>query len=208
MPIVLDHVVIAVPNLEEAMNFFENNLGVRPIMGGRHINLGTYNALLGLGDPADHAYLELLAIDPDDKRFYETYSMGLTKDLTESYVASWCLRCDSENLEFEKINEILRNFGKNYDHGPLRQMQRLKPDGEILSWRIALSRELVIESRGQSPFLIQWDNFQDHPTNKIAPENFLPYNLEFSGRNCMDLEENLRNLGFITHIPHHPAFPA
>ena len=192
-----DHLVLAVPNLKEAIEFFQENLGVTPMMGGRHVNLGTHNALLGLGSPSDNAYLELLAIDPEDTRSYKAYSMGLTKDLKESYVASWCLRCDSEDLEFEKINETLRNFGKDYDHGPINKMQRLTPAGEILSWQIAISREQVIQSKGLAPFLIKWDRFSDHPTTRISKDNFLDYGLKFSGDSSQALENNLQRIGFI-----------
>jgi len=56
----IDHIVLAVPNLEEGILWLEKKLGVRPAYGGQHLTEGTHNALLNLGN---NCYLELLAID-------------------------------------------------------------------------------------------------------------------------------------------------
>jgi hypothetical protein len=39
----LDHVVLAVPDLADGLAGFQRLTGVRPVMGGSHINLGTAN---------------------------------------------------------------------------------------------------------------------------------------------------------------------
>ena len=45
----IDHLVYAAPGLAAAVADVEERLGVRARAGGRHIGLGTHNALLALG---------------------------------------------------------------------------------------------------------------------------------------------------------------
>ena len=51
-----------VPDLADGVAGFQRLTGVRPVMGGSHINLGTANYLVGLGGGA---YLEIIGPDPD-----------------------------------------------------------------------------------------------------------------------------------------------
>jgi hypothetical protein len=58
----IDHVVLAVPNLADGVAEFRRLIGVDPVIGGSHTNLGTANYLVGLGGGA---YLEIIGPDPD-----------------------------------------------------------------------------------------------------------------------------------------------
>jgi Glyoxalase-like domain len=45
----IDHLVYGAPELGTAMNDLERRFGVRAAAGGRHVGIGTYNALLAPG---------------------------------------------------------------------------------------------------------------------------------------------------------------
>jgi Glyoxalase-like domain len=47
--VLVDHLIYAVPDLAAAVADLEGRFGVRAQAGGKHIGLGTHNALLALG---------------------------------------------------------------------------------------------------------------------------------------------------------------
>lgn len=189
----LDHIVLAVPNLKDAIDFFQRSLGITPLIGGKHIGFGTHNALVGLGKPKDNIYLELLAIDPEAEIYPEIYPMGLSVDIQEPYFASWCIRCSSET-DIEKTMHTMQAIGESYDHGSVRNMQRTTLSGKVLSWQIANHSKQVLMSKGQIPFLIKWDDLNQHPTLQLQQQNFISCSLNFSGPNCKEIERNLKTL--------------
>jgi catechol 2,3-dioxygenase-like lactoylglutathione lyase family enzyme len=72
MPLTLDHLVIAVRDLDAATNNYRRVLGLRPSWRGRHPTYGTANVLFRL---EDNTYIELLA--PDAGAAPSDWSRGL-----------------------------------------------------------------------------------------------------------------------------------
>ena len=58
----LDHLIVAATNLEQGVAWIEERLGAHPQPGGKHVAMGTHNALLRIGA---RVYLEIIAIDPE-----------------------------------------------------------------------------------------------------------------------------------------------
>ena len=142
----VDHLVYAVRNLEESMDYFEAAVGVRPVIGGRHQTFGTKNALVKLDKGM---YLEILAIDEENSKIAPPRWMGvdlLTKNqITRWAVTSTDLKRDSALLEVYKTGL-----------GKITNGARNTPDGKILQWKLTVPMdqpevELV-------PFCIDWSN--------------------------------------------------
>ena len=62
MKLVIDHIVVAAPDLDSGARHVSSLLGVEPARGGAHPRMGTHNRVLGM---AGGMYLEVIAIDPD-----------------------------------------------------------------------------------------------------------------------------------------------
>src|ERR1044072_5891173 len=63
----IDHILLAIDDLDRGVKQFEESTGVKPIYGGKHPR-GTHNALVSLGDGT---YVEIIAVQkgvtpPDD----------------------------------------------------------------------------------------------------------------------------------------------
>ena len=59
---VLDHLVVAATTLADGIEYFADVTGVAPQPGGKHVTMGTHNALVRLGAQVS---VEIIAIDPD-----------------------------------------------------------------------------------------------------------------------------------------------
>ncbi len=158
----VDHLIYVVPDLEAALPAVEATLGVRPVLGGRHPEWGTWNALLSLGSDV---YLEVVAPDPVHaasvaSRTVAGGELGETgegggRDLR---LATWCAR--AESLE----SRAAAAAAVGLDVGPLREGGRERPDGSRVSWRI--SDPTGDREGGVVPFLIAWGT-TPHPAGGI-----------------------------------------
>src|SRR5215472_13980875 len=84
----VDHLVYGVADLDSAARDLAAKLGVEPVAGGRHVNRGTHNALLGLGGGS---YLEVIAADPGQAPFAGELPFGLDRaDLPR--LVGWAVR--------------------------------------------------------------------------------------------------------------------
>ena len=150
----IDHLLWAVPELEEGCRQIARWTGVQPTPGGRHPGVGTHNALLSLGQGI---YLEIIAPDPTQDRFS---GLGeLLRDLQTPTLLTWC----ALSWDIEKTGLRARSAGLTSQY-PFA-MSRRRPDGVDLNWRI-----LLVEDHPFGPllpFFIQWDS-PEHPSQGPA----------------------------------------
>jgi len=142
-----DHAVIAVRDLDEAIQRYRS-LGFDVSPGGRHTGLGTYNAIIRFGLD----YIELISVfDKTEAATRGSQGKALIDFLEkrESGLVGYALA----TTDIQQDAERLRNTGL-MAVGPF-PMQRMRPDGHLLSWRL-LVPEGVSWCRPW-PFLIHWD---------------------------------------------------
>lgn len=181
----LDHLVYVVPDLEKAMLSLEALLGVPFSYGGRHLQQGTHNALLRIG-PA--AYLELLAIDPENTAIAPPRWMGVD-EVKNPQLTRWALR----SPKMERDCRILQNIDPAMGH--LQAGQRQKSNGKLLQWQ--LSMPLPRPAVELLPFYIDWSagthpaedlpqhcQIQElratHPQASLIQENFASLNIDWT----------------------------
>ncbi|MGP5376774.1 VOC family protein [Brachybacterium alimentarium] len=153
LPHLLDHIVIAGPDLAESVDWFRELTGVTPAPGGTHPT-GTANALVALtvnGEPRPH-YLELIGPDPDreDEGLPKTFSINRLKKPTLITYA----------VHPEGIDQVVeRARAEGFDPGDVEELSRQSPDGTELTWRLTQAqapRNFAV------PFLIDWGT-TEHP---------------------------------------------
>jgi len=148
----IDHLIYGVPDLESGMDEIESLLGVRPVLGGRHAQWGTQNALLSLGSSA---YLEIMAADPDAAAPGEGVLFGLDQ-FKKSRMITWVLRTESIDVLWKKA------VAAGVELGPVSAGTRVKEDGASLTWRLSDPSRLPLG--GAVPFLIDW-GAKPHPSS-------------------------------------------
>ena len=154
MTALIDHLILFTPDLERGCDTVEHRLGTRPVPGGRHPNLGTHNALLGLG-PA--CYLEVMAPDPHAERPLDLGRLGMG-DLETPRLGTWVLR--AENIDETAQHAVSAGVGL----GPISAGHRDNPDGSSVMWRV--TEPFVFPFGGVVPFLIAWGE-TPHPGSRL-----------------------------------------
>lgn len=148
----VDHLIVFCPELEQGRDWAEERLGARPLIGGRHADLGTHNALLGLGPSC---YLEIMAPDPAAGRPANLAEL-LGGSLEAPRLATWVLRAE----DIEEVHARASHIGL----GPVQAGQRDNPDGSSVRWRI--TRPFAFPCDGVVPFLIAWGD-TPHPGERL-----------------------------------------
>lgn len=150
-PARLDHLVIAARTLADGIAYVAEATGAAPQPGGRHLSMGTHNALLGLGDGA---YLEIIAIDPEGTRpprprWFDLDDGGLQARLAERpRLVHWVARTDDIERDARACP---------VDLGPICRMAR-----GAFRWRITIPYDGARPGNGLVPALIQW-HVAEHP---------------------------------------------
>ena len=167
----IDHLVYAVPDLDEGVAAIAALTGVEAVAGGSHPGAGTRNALLSFDGSADSsadysadssAYFEIISIDPDQADHRGPRPFGVDGE-RPSRMASFAVHpVGGETID--SVAEVMRSAG--YDPGPVAAMSRRRPDGVEISWRLTRAVDAPLgranpASDGVIPFVIDWG---DTPT--------------------------------------------
>jgi Glyoxalase-like domain len=129
MLVAIDHVVIAVADVESAAATVQVQLRLSPGGGGRHEGQGTHNRLFWLGD----TYLELMGVyDPSlaRKSWWGVHVLEVLAERETGY-AALALRSDALDADIADLR------GRSSTISDAAPGQRVRPDGEIVRWRIA-----------------------------------------------------------------------
>jgi hypothetical protein len=157
---VLDHLVLAAPDLAHAVASFTATTGIAPAPGGSHVGLGTANQLVGLGHGG---YLEIIGPDVDQPDPEQPRWFGID-DLAAPRIVTWAIR----TTDLDALIAEARDGG--YDPGDPVDMSRRTADGELLEWR--LTPPQFGYGDGLVPFLIDW-GATPHPTSRDLPQTEL-----------------------------------
>jgi hypothetical protein len=141
----IDHLIYGVPELAAGIAALEGMLGVRAAMGGKHVGLGTHNALLSLGEGA---YLEIIAPDPEQTSPSQPLPWGLA-GLHQARLLTWAVKARDIDAQAAQAKAA------GVDSGPVLRMSRERPDGVRLEWALTYSPQAV--GGGLVPFLIAWE---------------------------------------------------
>lgn len=156
----LDHMLWAVPDLDEGCEQFAAATGVLPGNGGSHDGFGTRNALASLGD---QIYFEVISIDPAQTNFKRRAQQ--IADLQAPILQTFGIR----GTGLIEYRDTARKLGLNASD-PVH-MSRMRDDGVKIEWQSIYIDDPVWG--GMLPFLIDWMGSQ-HPCETT------PQGLEFN----------------------------
>ena len=155
----LDHIVIACADLNDGVEWVEQRLGARPLAGGKHVAMGTHNALLKLGE---RAYLEVIATDPDGVTPARPRWFSLDEPEMQTSLAAgprlitWAVRCESLASACARVPDL----------GEILSMSRSE-----FRWHIAVPETGSLAWGGVLPTAIQWlpadDGTVHHPCDVL-----------------------------------------
>ncbi len=151
----LDHIVLATPDVQSSVAEIEAAIGLRPELGGHFPGRGVYNHLLAL---QDDAYLEIIGPDPNQTDHEGPLPFGM-HDFGDrgAHVPHWCYKAGAEIDQ-----RVAAAKAAGYDIGEVGPLGRVLADGTRLDWRLTRTIWPPVLG-GLMPFLIDWGNAR-HPS--------------------------------------------
>jgi hypothetical protein len=148
----LDHVVYAVPDVDEAAGRFREEFGLDSTEGGRHERWGTANRIVPLGDE----YLELVAAVDEPAAAETAFGRGVLERAAGG--GGWfTIAAVADDLD-----AVALRLGLGVGSG-----SRMRPDGQTVRWRMAGLDDPRREP--WMPFFLAWDVADDlHPGSARA----------------------------------------
>ena len=149
----LDHVLIAVSDLEHAAGALRRDHGLEVLPGGRHPGQGTANAII----PLRGCYVELIAVvDPAEAAGGRVGRSVSDAIASGRGLLGWCVRAAS-------LLSTARHLSRIGLNAELARGSRLTPGGTLLTW-MTLTPRPRDDMAAISPFFIAWDGDPEmHP---------------------------------------------
>ncbi len=145
MPDSIDHILVASPDPDGALQAIETQLGLRSTGSGRHPALGTFNHLIWLGD----SFVELIGIEDRDLAGATWVGQPVVQAVNAGGgLATWAAATHRIRVEVPE----LRVHGSDLSE-PIPG-ERVRPDGRIVRWALAAPSVL---GPLEPPFLIEHD---------------------------------------------------
>jgi hypothetical protein len=179
----VDHIILAINDLEKGTREFEDKTGIKPIYGGIHPNSYTQNAIVSLDNKV---YLEILAPRTDIDSI-PNWLMNIEK-LTP---IGWAISTTDIQLTRDKLTSL--NITTSLPESGSRE----KPDGTILKWT---TFGINNDESSTTPFFIKWDKDSFHPSQGTTNEcKIEEINLLSEDKNLVELLKAL-NIDFTNVI--------
>ena len=154
-PVTFDHLVVAAVTLADGIEYLGELTGVAAQPGGKHVAMGTHNALMRL---SERTFLEIIAIDPEATkpsrpRWFDLDNIALQAELTERpRLIHWVARTTGiENVAASCPVPL----------GTVHPMSR----GDY-RWRITIPDDGSLPGKGIVPTLIEW-HVPQHPADAL-----------------------------------------
>jgi len=142
----LDHVILAVGDLDVVAGYLERDHGLTSYFGGSHTHWGTANRIVPLGA----SYLELLAVVDDNAAATSDVGRWVGDGATaRGAPIGWAVRPDD-------LDATTLRLGLTAHDG-----SRARPDGVVVHWRMAGIERAFSEP--QLPFFIEWTDDATYP---------------------------------------------
>ena len=135
----LDHVLLAVADLQAAAREIEARYGLTSVEGGRHPGWGTANRIVPLGE----TYLELVTVIDEAEAAQSPFGSWVAD--THPALArplGWAVRTDP-------LNDVARRLGL-----AVSANSRATQSGQLLRWRAAGIEQAVAEP--SLPIIVEW----------------------------------------------------
>ena len=161
----IDHLLFGVSELAVGIEWVRDVFKVAAGEGGRHLGVGTHNALVALGG---RTYLEIIAPDPEQLVPRTALPHGLGS-LSEPRLVNWAVRVPDMDAWAARLHALgVRTR--------ITARDRVNPDGRRLAWRTAAMPAATVvqgtDLTGLVPFAIEWQGDTVHPS-QTAPEGIV-----------------------------------